>query len=99
MEIILILMIALSPSLFSLWVMRQTEARAQTRLQLALDSVAHRGLSGLRLDPDQDYVEGVGFVVGDFTCRYNARSSHIRCAVNPFGPCKECTQYEPRSLD
>jgi hypothetical protein len=99
MEIILILMIALSPSLFSLWVMKQADARAQARLQLALDSVAHRGLSSLRLDPEQDYVEGIGFVVGDFTCRYNARSSHIRCAVNPFGPCEGCSQYEPRSLD
>ncbi|MBD2362109.1 MULTISPECIES: DUF6464 family protein [unclassified Anabaena] len=34
------------------------------------------------------------WVVGDATCRYNANSEIIRCAVNPDGPCESCRFYE-----
>jgi hypothetical protein len=34
------------------------------------------------------------WVVGDATCRYNARSELLRCAVNPDGPCTSCRFYE-----
>lgn len=33
-------------------------------------------------------------VIGDTTCRFNARSRYIRCAVNPSGDCKECPHYK-----
>lgn len=45
---------------------------------------------------DLRYVEGVGYVIGDLSCRYNAISSQLRCAVNPQGPCSECSSYEPK---
>lgn len=35
------------------------------------------------------------WVVGDASCRLNARSELIRCAVNPDGPCSQCRHYEP----
>lgn len=34
------------------------------------------------------------WIIGDRTCRYNADSEIIRCAVNPSGPCKECRFWE-----
>ncbi|MBD2775675.1 DUF6464 family protein [Iningainema tapete] len=34
------------------------------------------------------------WVVGDASCRYNAHSEIIRCAVNPEGPCETCRFYE-----
>lgn len=34
------------------------------------------------------------WVIGDITCRYNARSPLIRCAVHPSGPCSACTHYQ-----
>ncbi len=34
------------------------------------------------------------WVLGDATCRYNAQSELIRCAVNPNGPCQQCRYYE-----
>lgn len=52
--------------------------------------------------PDLHYVEGVGYVIGDLSCRYNAVSSQLRCAVNPQGPCSDCSSYEskfPMSTD
>jgi hypothetical protein len=48
-----------------------------------------------QLPPDHFYLEGVGYLIGDITCRFNARSAYIRCAVNPCGSCKECRHYEP----
>jgi len=38
-------------------------------------------------------VEG-RWVLGDATCRFNARSELIRCAVNPDGPCHQCRFFE-----
>lgn len=35
------------------------------------------------------------FYVGDSTCRFNALNADLRCAVNPYGPCR-CEHYEPR---
>jgi hypothetical protein len=47
---------------------------------------------------DRYYLEGVGYLVGDISCKYNARSGYVRCAVNPSGPCQGCRHYEPREL-
>ena len=34
--------------------------------------------------------------IGDLTCRYNAHSPYIRCAVNPdLDTCEECRDYQP----
>ena len=93
---IFILLLGLAPSFLSVLVMRQADARAQDRLRLAIDSVSARGVRGLRLDPDQHYIEGIGYVIGDITCRFNARSNYVRCAVNPFGPCEGCSHHELR---
>lgn len=29
------------------------------------------------------------------TCKYNANSAFLLCAVNPSGPCSNCSMYEP----
>jgi hypothetical protein len=34
------------------------------------------------------------WVIGNITCRYNAQSELIRCAVNPSGPCEGCRFFE-----
>lgn len=94
LEALLIVIIGLIPSLVSVWVMRQANARAQARLRLALDSVATRGLANFQRSPDHHYLEGIGYIIGDFTCRFNARSNYLRCAVNPLGPCEGCSAYE-----
>ena len=48
-------------------------------------------------ETERYYLEGVGYLVGDISCQYNARSGYIRCAVNPSGPCDGCRFYEQRS--
>lgn len=78
--------------------MRQADARAQARLRMAMEAVAARRLPNIHLDPNQQYIEGMGYMVGDITCRFNAQSSYIRCAVNPLGPCEGCSHYQSRNL-
>jgi Family of unknown function (DUF6464) len=48
-------------------------------------------------DPEEQYIEGVGYIIGDDTCQYNARSPHMRCAVNPSGLCEGCRDYHGHS--
>lgn len=38
-------------------------------------------------------------ILGDATCRFNAHSELIRCAVNPAGPCHGCRHYEAEQED
>lgn len=42
---------------------------------------------------EKSFVEG-RWVIGDASCRFNANSELIRCAVNPDGPCNRCRFYE-----
>ncbi|MEO1132101.1 MAG: DUF6464 family protein [Cyanobacteria bacterium J06639_1] len=35
------------------------------------------------------------YSVGDITCRFNALNPELRCAIEPYGPCR-CSAYEPR---
>jgi hypothetical protein len=35
------------------------------------------------------------WLIGDCSCRFNAQSELIRCAVNPEGPCAGCRWREP----
>ena len=34
------------------------------------------------------------WIIGDGSCKYNASSEIIRCAVNPHGPCEGCRFWE-----
>jgi hypothetical protein len=39
------------------------------------------------------------WVIGDASCRFNAGSEVLRCAVNPCGPCQHCIYYQPQSTN
>ncbi len=94
-ETIFVVILGLLPPLLSLSLMRRAEARAQSRLRMAMAAVERRGMQTIqRASGEQQYVEGIGFLTGDITCRFNARSPHLRCAVNPVGPCQDCRYYE-----
>lgn len=105
---LLVIAIGFLPSLFSLWVIRKTHLRTRLRMRQAAMNV-----SGMRVRPnirpiegdacggpsgERYYLEGVGYLVGDISCKFNARSGYIRCAVNPDGPCQGCRHYEPKEL-
>ncbi|MGB3492410.1 MAG: DUF6464 family protein [Elainellaceae cyanobacterium] len=43
---------------------------------------------------DRNWFDG-RWMIGDRTCRFNARSELLRCAVHPAGPCEGCSHYQP----
>jgi hypothetical protein len=97
---LLLIVIGLLPSMFSLWVMRKAQSRTSSRLRQAAINVSRaRMQQNLRpVESDRYYLEGVGYLIGDISCQYNARSGYLRCAVNPSGPCQDCRYYEPKEL-
>ena len=99
--------LGLMPSLLSLWLLRRREAQMQARFRQAIDFTPRVRMdrseatqfpseSSAQTLRDRYYLEGVGYLIGDISCRYNARSGYIRCAVNPEGPCQGCRYYEQR---
>ncbi|MBD2195374.1 MULTISPECIES: DUF6464 family protein [Calothrix] len=105
---LLVIAIGFLPSLFSLWVIRKTHLRTRLRMRQAAMNVSGmrvrqnirsiEGDTGGSLSGERYYLEGVGYLVGDISCKFNARSGYIRCAVNPDGPCQGCRHYEPKEL-
>ncbi len=99
LETLLIVLLGLTPWLLSFWVLRKAEAQARERIRSARLAIATHSTSPDLTVSDRQYIEGVGYLIGDITCQFNARSAYIRCAVNPHGPCQGCPSYEPRTID
>lgn len=95
-----ILAVGLMPPLVSIWMMRRNHARMQAKLRRAMTvtRVTQRRRP-TALPADGYYLEGVGYLIGDISCQFNARSRYLRCAVNPEGPCQGCRYYESREID
>lgn len=82
------------PLVISLLLLRKAKQRWQTRLR-QMRNLSHRQAIASQLRERSHFDVG-NYFVGDVSCRYNARSPHVRCAVNPDGPCEGCRHYEPR---
>ncbi|MEH2084672.1 MAG: DUF6464 family protein [Nostoc sp.] len=99
LKALLVIAIGFLPSLFSLWMMRKTRRSRLRMRQAAMNFPIVQGRQNLRpVEGDRYYLEGVGYLIGDISCKYNARSGYMRCAVNPEGPCNGCRHYEPKEL-
>ncbi len=100
LKTLLIIAIGILPSLLSLWLVRKAQQRTRSRLRYVARNLARVRIreSSINDGSDRHYLEGVGFLIGDITCQFNARSAHLRCAVNPSGPCEGCRYYEPRKI-
>ena len=48
----------------------------------------------IQLPAERHLIQGK-WIIGDATCRFNAHSELIRCAINPNGLCQNCQFYEP----
>lgn len=98
---LLVLIVGCLPSLFSLWIIRKAQWRTRMRIRQAANTFTpgHRVSQHPRhLEHDRYYLEGVGYLIGDISCKYNARSGYVRCAVNPSGPCEGCRFYESKEV-
>ncbi|MEB3182076.1 MAG: DUF6464 family protein [Nostocaceae cyanobacterium] len=98
LKTLIVFAIGFLPSLYSLWMMRKTQARTRSQLRHAsmTSPMVRIRQSTVATSSERYYLEGVGYLIGDISCQYNARSGYIRCAVNPEGPCEGCRYYELR---
>lgn len=93
--VVFLILVGLLPPALSVWASYRAERRIIDQLDLAMESGHYLSPNPWRRrDPDEHYIDGIGLVIGDITCQLNARSPHIRCAVNPTGPCDGCRSYE-----
>jgi hypothetical protein len=83
-----ILLISLTPLVLSLLLLPKAKQRWETGLRQARN--------GVNSTSRQTGVNPYPTYLGDLSCAYNARSPHMRCAVNPSGPCQNCLDYQPR---
>lgn len=81
-------MISLVPILLSLLILPKAKQRWQNNLTRA------RNQSQRRYQPlNRSSIPRSNPFIGDITCIHNARSPYLRCAINPQGPCQNCTDY------
>lgn len=95
LDIVIILLLGIAPPILSLWMLHRAQANyQQTNRQLNIPLISPT--PSLKALPPADItcIEGYGYVIGKVSCKYNARSLYIRCAVNPSGSCQDCRHYE-----
>lgn len=76
---------------------RREARRSHHRIAAAIESSNRLAYKRIARDPEEHYIEGVGYIIGDVSCRYNACSPYIRCAVNPSGLCEGCREYHSKN--
>ncbi|NJN20713.1 MAG: hypothetical protein HC812_05365 [Leptolyngbya sp. RL_3_1] len=92
--VLLIFGLSLLPALVAVWFSLRAK-RLSEGLGLAREAASGGGFRAmLERSRDLNYVEGLGYIVGDASCQMNARSPYLRCAFNPCGPCAGCDFYE-----
>lgn len=97
LEAIAIFILSLVPSLVSLLLLQKATQKLQARLRHAQSSTDWQQQQRIRSALER--LEGDYHYLGDQNCLYNARSPYLRCAVNPDGPCEDCSYFQPKHKD
>jgi Family of unknown function (DUF6464) len=95
-KIVFIIILSLLPSLIWWIVSPSLKQRWQSRLRRTRLMTAYNDRVDLLTSYQSSEIEFDRYFVGNVNCRFNAHSPYIRCAVNPSGPCEDCSHYENR---
>ncbi|MCC0177869.1 hypothetical protein I4641_12865 [Waterburya agarophytonicola K14] len=103
-KLALILLLSILPSLVYLLIFRKAKKRWQMRLRRAQVATSYQPerFSGSLYSHNRNLDLGdrrrpvTKYFIGDTSCINNAQSPYIRCAINPEGPCDECSHFEKR---
>jgi hypothetical protein len=96
-KLALILFLSILPSLVYLLIFRKVKRQWRSRLRRARIMTVDNCQDSLPgyYNGDRSF-EATRYFIGDTTCQYNAHSPYMRCAVNPSGPCKNCSHYQQK---
>jgi hypothetical protein len=93
-KLALIFFLAILPLLLYLAIFRKVKQRWQTRLRRVQRMTYYHHRDEHSSYSDEIYQRELErYFIGDLSCKYNAHSPYIRCAVNPDGPCDQCNSY------
>lgn len=93
--ILIIILVALIPASLSLVMIRRAKRRFSMRMRRIRQMNLLRSQNQNYLPPSlSDSFERYCDTIGNTQCRFNAHSPYIRCAVNPSGPCDNCSFFE-----
>jgi Family of unknown function (DUF6464) len=95
-EIILIVITSLVPTLVYWVISPRIKQRWQSRLRQARLVTADRYPEDLLTNYHSSDTEFARYFVGNTNCQFNAHSPYIRCAINPSGPCEDCSHYKAK---
>ena len=91
----LIIISLVSLFIMSLWLSYRQRSYTRSRRITASGHYGDRRFNKrANRDPEEQYIEGIGYVIGDVSCKYNAKSPYVRCAINPTGLCQDCRHFE-----
>ena len=97
-KLALILLLSILPSVVYLLIFHKVKRQWRSRLRRARQMTVEDFQNNLPSYYNSDRVsEATRYFIGDISCQYNAHSPYMRCAVNPSGPCKNCSHYQPKS--
>ena len=94
-KLILILILPLIFLLLSSFVISRVKQRFHSRLRRIRQRIATRPLDW-ELESNVTEEEVYLPYIGNPSCRFNAHSPYLRCAVNPDGPCESCPHYQSK---
>lgn len=95
-RIIVIFILAIIPALVGFWIIRRSKRRFQARIRRIRHRAYHQAITSESSEHYPMLTERYDRFIGEVSCQYNARSPHLRCAINPSGPCEGCPHYKPR---
>lgn len=95
-KIIFIFTISLMPFLVWWLILPKVKQRWQSRLRRSRLLAAYQRRERFSMHYQDDEIDFDKYFIGNTHCRFNAHSPYIRCAVNPGGPCDDCSHYEPK---
>jgi hypothetical protein len=93
LDIVIILLMGVAPPILSLWILHRAQVHYRQINSAEIPNPISVTLKALP-PADMTCIDGFGYVIGKVSCKYNARSPYIRCAVNPSGPCQDCRYYD-----
>jgi Family of unknown function (DUF6464) len=96
-KLVLILFLSILPSLIYLLIFRKVKQRWRSRLRRTqiITNYHQRDQLHNYLYSDRRRAT-TKYFLGDQSCQNNAHSPYIRCAINPSGPCEQCSHYEAK---
>jgi hypothetical protein len=95
-KLVLILFLSILPSLIYLLIFHQVKQRWRSRLRRAQIITNYHQRAQLHNYFGDRRRATTKYFLGDQNCQNNAHSPYIRCAINPSGPCDQCSHYEPK---